>query len=203
MKGLASPDDPHWAKYWEKRNRKTRLLHPIYRQLAHYQKHVCPVCGDPLQNGEPIQRHHMITDRNNLERTAFATNASSISTATSKFTAKRGNPAPLKSNYGTLHDLLEPCDLKGSRTVLRGGSSRDAASLPDTSLRRLRRKRSTKQRVDRRAIRTDSMVTVTAWRVSRTKTNLDERPVVRKDLMTTNLDLTQPHTPFVPPVGES
>ena len=68
VKGLASPDDPHWAKYWEKWNRKTRLLHPIYRQLAHYQKHVCPVCGDPLQNGEPIQRHHMIMDRNNPER---------------------------------------------------------------------------------------------------------------------------------------
>ena len=68
VKGAASPDDPSLTRYWEKRNGKTSFLHPIYSQIARHQKHVCPVCGDPLQNGEPIQRHHMITDRNNPER---------------------------------------------------------------------------------------------------------------------------------------
>lgn len=68
VKGFASPDDPDLTAYWEKRNRKSTFLHPIYSQIARYQNHVCPVCGEALQNGEPLQRHHVILDRNDPAR---------------------------------------------------------------------------------------------------------------------------------------
>lgn len=64
VKGNSSPDDPSLREYWEKRNTKTGKDHwargSKYEQVAKFQNWKCPVCGDNLFNGEPIETHHIV-----------------------------------------------------------------------------------------------------------------------------------------------
>lgn len=70
VKGTASPDDASLATYWQRRRQRTgkERLHPKYHWLAWKQHHRCPVCGDCLDNGEPIERHHIILNKRDLAR---------------------------------------------------------------------------------------------------------------------------------------
>ena len=65
VKGCASPDDPSLKEYWEKRHQKYGKSHwdqssKLY-QIAQTQNWKCPVCGEPLFNGEEIESHHIVT----------------------------------------------------------------------------------------------------------------------------------------------
>ncbi|WP_292739455.1 HNH endonuclease [Nostoc sp. JL31] len=64
VKGDASPDDPSLKEYWEKRHQKhgkSRLdkASKPYK-IAENQKWKCPLCGEPLFNGEEIDIHHIV-----------------------------------------------------------------------------------------------------------------------------------------------
>ncbi|NES70133.1 MAG: group II intron reverse transcriptase/maturase [Okeania sp. SIO2D1] len=64
VKGKASPDDSSLQEYWEKRSTKTGKNYwargSKYEQIAKFQNWKCPVCGDNLFNGEPIETHHIV-----------------------------------------------------------------------------------------------------------------------------------------------
>ena len=64
VKGNSSPDDPSLQEYWEKRSTKTGKNYwargSKYEQIAKFQNWKCPVCGDHLFNGEPIETHHIV-----------------------------------------------------------------------------------------------------------------------------------------------
>ncbi|MDP9315391.1 MAG: HNH endonuclease, partial [Chloroflexota bacterium] len=56
--------------YWQRRRQRTgkERLHPKYHWLAWRQHYRCPVCGDWLDNGESIERHHMIRNKHDTAR---------------------------------------------------------------------------------------------------------------------------------------
>ena len=64
VKGNSSPDDPSLRKYWENRQTKMGKLYwakgSKYEQVATEQNWKCPVCHEPLFNGENIETHHII-----------------------------------------------------------------------------------------------------------------------------------------------
>ena len=64
VKGEASPDDPSLKEYWEIRNQKLGKSYwakgSKYYLLAQNQKWKCPICGEPLLNGESIETHHIV-----------------------------------------------------------------------------------------------------------------------------------------------
>jgi RNA-directed DNA polymerase len=61
VKGDASPDNPHDRAYWEQRAlQKGKLLSPHLQKVAHRQQWKCPLCGEYLTNGEPIEKDHHI-----------------------------------------------------------------------------------------------------------------------------------------------
>jgi RNA-directed DNA polymerase len=61
VKGRASPDDPHLADYWKKRQAaKAKDLTLSKQKLAKRQKGRCPECGESLFNEEEPQVHHLL-----------------------------------------------------------------------------------------------------------------------------------------------
>ena len=64
VKGKASPDDPSLHDYWQHRQTQSGKAYwdkgSKYYLVAKTQKWRCPICGDPLFNGEPLQSHHRI-----------------------------------------------------------------------------------------------------------------------------------------------
>jgi RNA-directed DNA polymerase len=64
VKGNSSPDDPSLREYWQKRatdyGKKYWAKGSKYEAIAKLQKWKCPVCGDSLFNGEPIETHHIV-----------------------------------------------------------------------------------------------------------------------------------------------
>jgi len=64
VKGDASPDDPSLKEYWDSRQQKfgkTRFdqgSKPY--KIAENQKWRCPLCGEPLFNGEETDIHHIV-----------------------------------------------------------------------------------------------------------------------------------------------
>ncbi len=61
VKGTSSPDDPHLADYWMKRQaRLAKDLTLSKQKLAKRQKGRCPECGESLFNDEEIQVHHLL-----------------------------------------------------------------------------------------------------------------------------------------------
>lgn len=64
VKGESSPDDPSLIKYWEDRSKSMGKKYwakgSKYEQVAKNQKWKCPVCNDPLFNGEEIETHHIV-----------------------------------------------------------------------------------------------------------------------------------------------
>src|SRR6266566_406706 len=61
IKGTSSPDDPHLANYWMKRQaRVAKDLTLSKQKLAKRQKGHCPECGESLFNDEEIQVHHLL-----------------------------------------------------------------------------------------------------------------------------------------------
>jgi RNA-directed DNA polymerase len=78
VKGNASPDDPSLKEYWEKRNQKLGKSYWAKGSknylIAQNQKWKCPICGEPILNGEEIETHHIVPvaqggldDLNNLQ----------------------------------------------------------------------------------------------------------------------------------------
>ncbi len=64
VKGEASPDDPTLREYWEIRQKKQGKSHweknsRNYR-VAESQNWKCPICNEPLFNGEEIETHHIV-----------------------------------------------------------------------------------------------------------------------------------------------
>ncbi len=70
VKQDASPDDAQLADYWRRRRQQTIRMnvHPKYHWLATQQRFCCPVCGEMLANGESIERHHIILNKNDPAR---------------------------------------------------------------------------------------------------------------------------------------
>lgn len=64
VKGNASPDDPSLREYWQKRatnyGKKYWAKGSKYEAVAKLQNWKCPICGDSLFNGEPIETHHIV-----------------------------------------------------------------------------------------------------------------------------------------------
>nr|WP_261225677.1 HNH endonuclease [Ancylothrix sp. D3o] len=64
VKGEASPDDPSLKEYWKKRHQKYGKSYweknTSNYQIAQNQNWVCPICGEPLFNGEEIETHHIV-----------------------------------------------------------------------------------------------------------------------------------------------
>lgn len=65
VKGKYSPDDPTLKEYWEKRQlqiskKESNKLNKLNKRIAAKQNYKCPVCGQPLFNGETIHRHHIV-----------------------------------------------------------------------------------------------------------------------------------------------
>ena len=64
VKGEASPDDPSLKEYWDKRNQKLGKSYwakgSKYYLIAQNQSWKCPICGEPLLNGEEIETHHIV-----------------------------------------------------------------------------------------------------------------------------------------------
>jgi RNA-directed DNA polymerase len=63
VKGEASPDDPSLKEYWEKRHQKFGKSYweknSRNYKIAQTQNWFCPICGEPLLNGEKIDTHHI------------------------------------------------------------------------------------------------------------------------------------------------
>jgi RNA-directed DNA polymerase len=64
VKGDASPDDPSLREYWDKRHQKQGKNYweknSRNHRIAQNQNWKCPVCGQPLFNGEEIETHHIV-----------------------------------------------------------------------------------------------------------------------------------------------
>jgi RNA-directed DNA polymerase len=64
VKGDASPDDPSLHEYWEKRSQKLGKSYWAKGGknylVAQNQKWICPICGQPLFNGEEVETHHIV-----------------------------------------------------------------------------------------------------------------------------------------------
>ena len=64
VRGNASPDDPYLKEYWEKRHQKHGKSYWERNSrnfnIAQNQNWKCPICGEPLFNGEEIETHHII-----------------------------------------------------------------------------------------------------------------------------------------------
>jgi RNA-directed DNA polymerase len=64
VKGGASPDDPSLKEYWNKRNQKCGksywAIGSKKHLIAQNQRWKCPICGEPLFNGEEIETHHIV-----------------------------------------------------------------------------------------------------------------------------------------------
>jgi RNA-directed DNA polymerase len=64
VKGDASPDDPSLREYWDKRHQKQGKSYweknSRSYKIAQNQNWKCPVCGQPLFNGEEIETHHIV-----------------------------------------------------------------------------------------------------------------------------------------------
>ncbi|OUL18663.1 group II intron reverse transcriptase/maturase [Nostoc sp. T09] len=64
VKGEASPDDPSLKEYWEKRHQKYGKSYweknSRNYKIAQNQNWKCPICGEPLLNGEEIETHHIV-----------------------------------------------------------------------------------------------------------------------------------------------
>ena len=64
VKGGASPDDPSLKEYWDKRNQKYGKSYWAIGSkqylIAQNQQWKCPICGEPLFNGEEIETHHIV-----------------------------------------------------------------------------------------------------------------------------------------------
>jgi RNA-directed DNA polymerase len=59
VKGRASPDDPDLREYWQERKMaKAKDFMSSRRRMARKQGGTCPVCGEPLSNGEELEVHH-------------------------------------------------------------------------------------------------------------------------------------------------
>ena len=64
VKGEASPDDSSLREYWEKRSQKRGKSYwakgSKHYLVAQNQNWKCPICGEPLLNGEFIETHHIV-----------------------------------------------------------------------------------------------------------------------------------------------
>jgi RNA-directed DNA polymerase len=64
VKGEASPDDSALKEYWEKRHQKFGKSYweknSRNYKIAQTQNWKCPICGEPLFNGEEIETHHIV-----------------------------------------------------------------------------------------------------------------------------------------------
>ena len=64
VKGEASPDDSSLKEYWDKRNQKLGKSYwakgSKHYLIAQNQNWKCPICGEPLLNGETIETHHIV-----------------------------------------------------------------------------------------------------------------------------------------------
>ena len=55
-----SPDDPTLQDYWRQRRLRTTATNSRYRQVFQRQRGLCPVCLQPLENGEETHLHHVV-----------------------------------------------------------------------------------------------------------------------------------------------
>ena len=64
VKRDASPDNPSLKEYWEKRHQKYGKSYwernSRNYKIAQNQNWKCPICGEPLFNGEEIDTHHIV-----------------------------------------------------------------------------------------------------------------------------------------------
>jgi RNA-directed DNA polymerase len=64
VKGTASPDDPSLYDYWKHRHTQSGKTYwdkgSKYYRVAKSQNWQCPVCHDPLLNGEALHTHHRV-----------------------------------------------------------------------------------------------------------------------------------------------
>ena len=59
VQGYSSPDDARLAAYWDQRHQgRSSMLSVKRKQLARAQNWDCPVCGEPLENGEVLRIHY-------------------------------------------------------------------------------------------------------------------------------------------------
>ena len=64
VKGDASPDNPALREYWENRHQKSGKSYWVRNSrnypIAQNQNWKCPLCGEPLFNGEEIDRKSVV-----------------------------------------------------------------------------------------------------------------------------------------------
>jgi RNA-directed DNA polymerase len=124
VKGEASPDDPSLKEYWQKRHQKSGQSYWAHNSrnyhIARNQNWKCPICGEPLFNGEEIDTHHIVPvaqgGRDDIE------NLQHLHQPCHHQEHSQSKLSSLKSGLSYVSGKL-------SCVVLRGGNSGDASSL--------------------------------------------------------------------------
>ena len=154
VKGTSSPDDPRLKSYWmERQTRSAKDLTLSKQKLAKRQHGRCPQCGESLFNDEELQVHHLHARADggkNVYSTlvlvyrlchqhihAASKRALSDCQECNNRNLWRQNAKPLdkqsvkSKRSSAVRDVLEPCALRGARTVLRGLGGSNVFRLPD------------------------------------------------------------------------
>ncbi|WP_347294397.1 TraM recognition domain-containing protein, partial [uncultured Duncaniella sp.] len=126
-----NPFDPEWTEYREKQRTVKmkmsmsgkRILFNIWKR----QNQRCPICGESITAETPW--HTMMSTVNGKNKLSIVHESCYLSVTHKKISVRM---SVFRNNSEIL--LLEPCDGKLSRTVLRGESTRKGADLPAPDL---------------------------------------------------------------------
>lgn len=130
--GEANPFDPQWNRYFEERSFRKMSNHVVQgkKLLALWKEQMgyCPICNQRINQQTGWHVHHILEKSKGGDNTQ--TNLIMVHPNCHKQIHSKklevAKPAFIESLK-----RLEPYDGKPSRTVLRGGSSSNTASLPD------------------------------------------------------------------------
>ena len=156
VRGRSSPDDPRLKDYWAKRQATgAKNLTRSKQKLVKRQHGRCPQCGEMLFNEEELQIHHLRA-RSEGGKDTYSNLAlvhllchQQIHARTERamrdcqkyndqepladheYRTASESPNSQRTRSCVVRDVLEPCVLRGTRTVLRGGNDGNVILLPD------------------------------------------------------------------------
>lgn len=134
VQGAANPYDPAWEPYFEHRlgvqMAQTLVGRRRILDLWQKQKGICPVCNQRIDSTSGWHTHHLVW-RSHGGTNTLANLLLLHPTCHQQLHHPSGFDVALRRVDTRRQGRLEPCESKGSCTVLRGGGGSDIASLPD------------------------------------------------------------------------